>query len=389
MNRIPTVQIVTPVTRGGIQPEYVLSVVDSLFYLIKHGVDGQYKIITSVWVSKARNKAVRELKSDYLMFVDSDMIFPLNSIVKLMLSGKEIIGGLYFKKSEGSKPVAAKLNEEGMFKEIKEIPKEIFEVDAIGTGFLLIRRTVFDKFTQEKIEELGEPFNFNTLKSGGEESEDWAFCRRAKALGFKIYCDPTIPLGHIGEQIYKKDTYLSCKAFEDYIDKNIKYRNDIEGWILPIELDWLYKTASGVNSVIEIGSWKGKSTHALLSGCKGDVWAIDHFKGSVGEEEEHKEAKEHDIYEDFIKNVGGFKNLHVLKTTSLEAVKTFNDKSVDMVFIDGEHTYEAVKADILAWTPKAKTIICGHDYNWKEVSQAVQEIFGEVDTVGNIWIKQL
>lgn len=385
----PSVQIVTPTTRGGIQPEYVLSAVDALFYLTKHGVNGQYKIITSSWISKARNKAYRELDADFLMFIDSDTIFPHHAIAKLMMSGRDIIGGLYYKKGEGSKPVAARMNEEGMFKEITNIPNEVFEVDAIGTGFLLIRKTVFEAFTKEKIEELGEPFNFHTLASGGEESEDWAFCRRAKQLGFKIYCDPTIPLGHIGEQTYKKEHYLAFKAFEEHAVKSIKYTNDIPGWMTPLELNWLYETAQGMDSVAEIGSWKGRSTHALLSGCKGTVTAIDHFQGSIGEELEHAEAKERDIFDDFMQNVGKFENLKIMKMASLEAVKDFEDKSVDMVFIDGGHSYEDIRADIDAWLPKARKIICGHDYNWPGIRQAVQETFGEVDNAGSIWIKKL
>ena len=385
----PSVQIVTPTTRGGIQPEYMLSTIDALFYLTKHGVDGQFKVITSSWISKARNKAYRELNADFLMFIDSDMIFPHHAIAKLMLSGRDIIGGLYFKKGEGSKPVAARMNEEGMFKEIQNVPNEVFEVDAIGTGFLLIRKTVFDSFSKEKIEEIGEPFNFHTLASGGEESEDWAFCRRAKQLGFKIYCDPTIPLGHIGEQTYKKEHYLAFQAYEKAVFGNIKYRNDLPGWTTPVELNWLNETAKKMLSIVEVGSWKGRSTHALLSGCKGAVTAVDHFQGSIGEDLEHAEAKTRDIFEDFMANVGEFDNLKVLKMPSLEAAKQIADQSVDMVFIDGGHTYEDIRADIAAWTPKARRMVCGHDYNLASVRQAVQEVFGEVDTAGSIWIADL
>jgi hypothetical protein len=385
----PSVQIVTPTTRGGIQPDYMLSVIDSLFYLTRHGVEGQFKIINSSWISNARNKAVKELSADFLMFVDSDMVFPHHAIAKLMLSGREIIGGLYYKKGEGSKPVAARLNEEGLFKSISDFPNEVFEVDAVGTGFLLIRKTVFDAFTQEKIKELGEPFNFLTLGSGKEESEDWAFCRRAKQLGFKIYCDPTIQLGHIGEQTYTREHYLAFKAYEENVAKSLKYHNNIPGWMTPIELNWLYETAQQMEDVVEIGSWKGRSTHALLSGCKGPVYAIDHFQGSVGEDEAHKEAKERDIYQEFMQNVGKFENLRVMKMSSLLAVKQFKDKSVDCVFLDGCHLYEEVAADIRAWLPKCKKMICGHDYNLAGVRQAVDELLGETDNAGSIWIKQL
>ena len=62
------------------------------------------------------------------------------------------------------------------------------------------------------------------------------------------------------------------------------------------ELQWLTERAAEASSVVEIGSWKGRSTAALLSGCKGTVTAVDHFLGSP-DDERHKEAATTDIHE--------------------------------------------------------------------------------------------
>jgi hypothetical protein len=70
----------------------------------------------------------------------------------------------------------------------------------------------------------------------------------------------------------------------------------------------------------------------------------------------------------------------------------FSDKTIDMVFIDANHTYDAVKADIEAWLPKVRKIICGHDYadGWPGVKQAVNEKFPQgVKTIGSIWYVEL
>lgn len=163
------------------------------------------------------------------------------------------------------------------------------------------------------------------------------------------------------------------------------YNNDIDGWMGYEELQWLYNTAGCMETIVEIGSWKGRSTHALLSGCEGTVWAVDHFKGSNGREFLLAEAKEKDIHKIFLGNVGHFKNLKVLKMNSLKASEQFEDGSVDMVFIDGDHAYEAVKADIKAWFPKARKLICGHDYPFRGVRKAVHEIFHTVRVKDNIW----
>jgi precorrin-6B methylase 2 len=162
------------------------------------------------------------------------------------------------------------------------------------------------------------------------------------------------------------------------------YTNDsVEGAMTRGELNWLFLTAKKMNYIVEIGSWKGRSTHALLSGCSGIVYAVDTFKNST-------ERK--DSYEDFIKNVGHFKNLKVYKADSLEAAREFEDKSIDMVFIDADHSYEAVKADIEAWLPKVKRLICGHDYDpeyYAGLVKAVDEKFGKVNSIYHIWFYYL
>lgn len=56
--------------------------------------------------------------------------------------------------------------------------------------------------------------------------------------------------------------------------------NSISGWMNSEELEWLYTTASEMDSILEIGAWCGRSTFALASGCKGNVFSIDHFNGS-------------------------------------------------------------------------------------------------------------
>jgi pyruvyltransferase len=157
----------------------------------------------------------------------------------------------------------------------------------------------------------------------------------------------------------------------------------IEGWMYQGDLRWLYKMARGMASIVEIGSWKGRSTHALLSGCNGTVTAVDHFKGTPGSA---YQGGPH-VYEEFMRNVGRFKNLRVLKMDSLEAAKEVG--SAEMIFIDGSHSYEAIKNDLEAWAPKATKLICGHDIQQPGVRQAVAENFGNVEIHGQIWYKKL
>jgi hypothetical protein len=320
------------------------------------------------------------------MQIDTDMKFPPYGITRLIERDKDIIGGFYVRKTSDHRPLIFEFNEDTNFEEIFEFPRDKpFQVDGVATGFLLVKKSVFQKFASENI----APFDCVPALSGRPLGEDLSFCKKARQLGFEIWCDPTIPLGHIGTEVFTIDHFDEKRKYHEWLDENETYNNNIPGWMTRTELNWLHKTAMKMDSIVEIGSWKGKSTHALLSGCKGTVHAVDHFQGSRGEELIHQEAIFRDIYKDFKRNVGHFKNLKVHKMSSLEASKKFKDKSVDMVFIDGSHLCDEVKDDINAWLPKAKKLICGHDFQWDNVQEAVTEVLGITDVADTIWVKWL
>ena len=161
--------------------------------------------------------------------------------------------------------------------------------------------------------------------------------------------------------------------------------SDIEGWMTPTELEWLYQTARRVNSIVEVGSFLGRSTHALLSGCSGKVIAVDDFSticSVIG-----MNINKNELIKTFANNLKGFPNLEVFVGDSLEAAKVLPD--VDMVFLDGNHDYEPLCKELDVWLPKTKRVLCGHDYNevyWPGVAQAVDEKFGDrVNVLDHIW----
>lgn len=163
----------------------------------------------------------------------------------------------------------------------------------------------------------------------------------------------------------------------------------ILGYMSEDELEWLYREARNSAKVVEIGCWKGLSIDALLKGCNGTVYAVDTWEKSYLIKNENASW----AYNEFVWNVGHYENLEVLRMSSIEAAELFENKSVDMVFIDGCHEEMNVENDILTWLPKTRRVICGHDYecpNEPGVKPAVDRIFSKPDGVVNtIWFVRL
>ena len=169
-----------------------------------------------------------------------------------------------------------------------------------------------------------------------------------------------------------------------------------EGYMLPSELVWLHDNAQGKKRILEVGSWKGRSTHALCTGAakSGTVYAVDHFGGSseVGDWTHGADADE--IFRQFTSNTAQFENLIVRRADSLEAVKDFPEGYFDAAFVDATHDFEHVRSDILAWRSKVKGggLLCGHDFQlgWPGVCAAVRAVVGDPDGVsGAIWWKKV
>lgn len=137
-----------------------------------------------------------------------------------------------------------------------------------------------------------------------------------------------------------------------------KFINGIEGWLSDREGEFLYYTAKnceGKGVIVEIGSWKGKSTifigKGALAGKRIKVYAIDPHTGSP---ENIKVLGKVWTYDDFKKNIenAGLNDIVIpIVKTSEEAAKNFTDP-VEFIFIDGVHEYEMVKQDFELWFPK-------------------------------------
>src|SRR3990167_9012608 len=188
-----------PTNRQGMRPKMVQCLSD----LIKHGgYDFDILIAENGYtIAENRNyiaaKAVNN-KSDYLLMIDDDMIFPPDLLDTLIADQKDVVGVAYHPRSETGE-IIKYLDETHIVKlEQTNDPKykKTFECHATGTGIILIKCSVFLKTPRPW-------FAFEYLETGQcKLGEDWYFCREIKKVGYKVWTNPTIKVGHLGEKIY-------------------------------------------------------------------------------------------------------------------------------------------------------------------------------------------
>jgi hypothetical protein len=166
-------------------------------------------------VNRARNScAAKFLSGDatHLMFVDADIQFNPRDIVKLVGHDKDIVGGIYPQKTLPPKMVVNTLDN-------ARTEGDLVEVGTLGTGFMLVKRTVFEQMISAGATPYGDDiglsdvennnqydfFNCTIDSNGRYLTEDWSFCRKWRELGGAIWADTTIALAHVGYYRFQPD----------------------------------------------------------------------------------------------------------------------------------------------------------------------------------------
>jgi cellulose synthase/poly-beta-1,6-N-acetylglucosamine synthase-like glycosyltransferase len=169
----------------------------------KHDVDIYTAAGTLIF--DQRNKLVKtslEAKCDYIVFIDADMRFPKDTIMRLLRHQKDIIGVNATTRTEPVIPTAKNLtiNEDGSCTWLPIYSNSldgISKADGIGCGVMMIKASVFAK--------LQEPyFYFEQLPDNKILGEDIYFCIKAKDAGIDTWVDHDLSMDikHIGQYTY-------------------------------------------------------------------------------------------------------------------------------------------------------------------------------------------
>jgi hypothetical protein len=237
--------VATPMYGGMAHGLYLKSCLDLQGIMSRYGVDVKFSFLfNESLITRARNYLVDEfLRSDctHLLFLDSDIHYNPQDVVALLALDKDVIGGPYPKKSINWNNIAhaarnhpdldprelETLVGEYVFNVVKGTSQfsvtEPLEVLEIGTGFMLVKREVFDKMAVEypniryKPDHVGQAHfdgsryihaYFDTvidtkdsITGGGSErylSEDYMFCQMWRKMGGNIFLCPWMKTQHIG-----------------------------------------------------------------------------------------------------------------------------------------------------------------------------------------------
>jgi len=234
------VLIATPCYGGVCSADYMTSMTQLAALSVMHKIDISIVTIKNEsLVTRARNNLASQFLADptltHLMFIDSDIGFSPNDVIKLILRDKDVIAGPYPQKQLNWKGIQQSAQSTGSEEDMKisslvfthsvkdeggviqtrlDMPNDVFEVDYVGTGFMLIKREVFEKLRDSMSDDDWYKYPDSEIKMYDffpvhidkvnrlYLGEDWTFCSKWKALGGQIWIDGTIRLRHIGSYTF-------------------------------------------------------------------------------------------------------------------------------------------------------------------------------------------
>ena len=258
----PCVYILTPCFGSVCFVNYVHCLMSTIETCRKYGIELIIEFCRNdSLVSRARNnlvaRAMANPKMTHIMFIDNDITWDANDILKLIISDKNLVGGIYplknynwsdllTDKKDPSNPSPNMIQQmiqrknASQFKDIisdenmvqfnmlrynvnyldntLNIDKNLAKVKHLATGFMMIKRNVIEKMSKafpstkyvddvNFLKDKENDFAYALFDCGVEEghyfSEDWLFCHRWQKMGGSIWMDVSIALTHTGIEDYK------------------------------------------------------------------------------------------------------------------------------------------------------------------------------------------
>lgn len=200
--------IATPAFAGKVNIQYAISLKETCDLLKENDIKTEIRISKSGSLLCAeRNRLTAAfLKTDctHILCIDSDLGWPAQAVIAMLNADEDFIAGVYPCRGETIFIFRPVYNENKSLK----TEEKLIEMESIPAGFMLIKREVIEKMIADTPELAYCPKEnpndaahglFETkIYDGDFWGEDFIFCQRARASGFKIYVDPLIEFDHDG-----------------------------------------------------------------------------------------------------------------------------------------------------------------------------------------------
>lgn len=180
--------------------------------------DVDINVVEGYQLPFARNRIVQhalEKNCDYLFFIDADMVFPSDTLTKLLAHDLDFVNALAFRRTKPHYPCIFNWNDTEKSYETVSYSGGLLEVDATGMPAVLIKTDIFKKMKEIWPNQPWYYYRDNVFSS------DLTFCENARKLGYKIMIDTDLKIGHLGEEIViTEDFYLA------HLDENAKLQHN-------------------------------------------------------------------------------------------------------------------------------------------------------------------
>lgn len=202
--------VAIPTYDGKLSIKLAYSLCQLMTMAMRHGISIHLAHVTGCSIiTMARNRLVEQfLKTDCteLLFIDSDVIAQPHDIMRLLAQSgdKDVTAGNYPRRAKDKKFfMDLHFDENGDL----EFEGSMMRINRVGTGFMLIRRNVIETIAAQSGKyqsndgsgDVSNVFEFK-LEDNQFVGEDYTFCDKAVAAGFKIWTDVEISLPHMGTE---------------------------------------------------------------------------------------------------------------------------------------------------------------------------------------------
>ena len=219
---------------GAVEPVFLLSCLALTHALVAAGIEHQFlPLVGESHITRGRNRLVHHFVTKCtqtdLLFLDCDLGFDAETVLRLVRSGFDVVGAPYPLKTFPSRPVCSV--SDAAMEEMRTRPNSpdtdgFVRAYDVPTGCLLIRRRVFDRLREivptyrddtepdPAKREIQSLFFDDGVEDGSRPdsrwlSEDYWFVRMAQLAGFETYVDARAKLRHVGKHAFE------CPSLEE------------------------------------------------------------------------------------------------------------------------------------------------------------------------------